>query len=140
MCVRLDSPREHVRIVRPREGFLELLQLEAREGRSVATLFPLRGEFVRLGFALRAGRGRSRMSALFVGPHLFRGDAHLDGLRRRRRRRRRGGLLVRLRVRLLAHLLAHLSHLARAARAARRTRLRDGLLAASSRRMICAEK
>lgn len=125
--------------MRPREGFLELLQLEAREGGSVAALLPLRGEIIRLGLALGAGRGRSRMSAFFLGPHLFRGDAHLDGLRRSRGRCRRR-LLVRLRVRLLAHLLAHLSHLARATRAARRTRLRDGLLAASSRRMICAER
>lgn len=75
--------------MRPGEGFLELLQLEAREGRPVATLLPFRGELIRFGFALGAGRRRSRMAAFFLGSHIFRGDAHLNGLRCRRRRRRR---------------------------------------------------
>lgn len=133
----VHSPREHVRIVRPGEGLLELLQLEAGKGRPVATLLSLGREVVGLGFALGAGWRRSRMRALFLGSSdFFRGDAHLSGLKGRCRRR----LLMRLRVRLLAHLLAHLSHLTRAACAARRTRLRDGLLAASSRRLICVGK
>lgn len=128
--------------MRSGEGLFKFLQLVAGEGRSVATLFSFGCEIVGLRLAFRTGRRRSRMRALFLGSDLFRGDAHLGGLRRRRRwrRRRRRRLLMWL-LRWLAHLLlAHMGHLARATGTARRTRLRDGLLAASSRRMICTEQ
>lgn len=72
--------------MRPGEGLLELFQLKAGKGRSVTALFSLGREVVGLRFALGARRRRSRMSALFLGPHLLRGDAHLGGLGRRRRR------------------------------------------------------
>jgi len=68
--------------VRPGESLLELLQLEAGKGRPVATLLPLGRKIVGLRLALGAGWRRSRMGALFLGPHFLRGDAHLSGLRR----------------------------------------------------------
>lgn len=82
----IDLPRKHIRVMRPGEGLLELFQLKAGKGRSVTALFSLGREVVGLRFALGAHRRRSRMSALFLGPHLLRGDTHLDGLGRRRRR------------------------------------------------------
>lgn len=75
--------------MRPGEGLFQLLQLEAGKGRSVATLLSLRRKVVGLRLALGAGRRRSRVGALFLGPYLLGRDAHLGGLRCCCRRRRR---------------------------------------------------
>lgn len=72
--------------MRPGEGLFKLLELKAGKGRSVTALLSLGRKIVGLGLAFGASRRRSRMSTFFLGPHLLRGDAHLDRLGRRRRR------------------------------------------------------
>lgn len=73
--------------MRPGEGLFKLLQLKAGKSRSVATLLSLGRKVVRLRFAFGAGRRRSRVGALFLGPYLLGRDTHLSGLRCCRRRR-----------------------------------------------------
>uniref|UniRef100_A0A182JJT6 Uncharacterized protein n=1 Tax=Anopheles atroparvus TaxID=41427 RepID=A0A182JJT6_ANOAO len=58
-----DVPGENIWIVRPGERLLELLELEAGEGRPVAALLPLRREVVPAVVAVRVGVGAVRVAA-----------------------------------------------------------------------------
>ena len=103
--------------MRPGEGLLELLELEAGEGGAVPALLALGREVVDVGLALGArGRGPG-VRALLLGAHLVRRDAHVRALRLLRRR----GCRPR---ELAGELRARPAH-ARAARAARRASLRN---------------
>ena len=100
--------------MRPGEGLLELLQLEAGKGRPIPALFPLRSKVVDLSLTFRARRCRPGMCTILFWSHFLGRNAHL-------------GLLMALACLLvslayLGHLLTRLAH-AGAARAARRTRL-----------------